>query len=70
MAFLDVPADYLAEIERLAGEAHMSASEMLQSLTGSADELRQRKVMPPGVTVATASGYRKIITSHSYEVGG
>ncbi len=41
MASIPVPDDYLAEIERLAGEAHMSASELLQSMTGSVDQLRQ-----------------------------
>jgi hypothetical protein len=67
---LDLPDDYIAELERLAGQAGVSAGEMLQAMTGTADELRRRMVALPGTTVATADGTRRVITSSSVEYGG
>jgi hypothetical protein len=67
---VDLPDDYIAELERLAREANMSPGEMLQAMTGTADEIRRSTVAPPGTTVATADGFRRIITSSGFEAGG
>jgi hypothetical protein len=61
---VDLPEDYIGELERLADQANMSPGEMLMNLTG---DLRRRSVGPPGMAVATADGFRAVITSSSYD---
>lgn len=62
---LDLPDDYIAELERLAGEANMSPGQMLQALTR---DLRGTRV-GAGMVVATAHGAEPVITRRSVEVG-
>jgi hypothetical protein len=63
---VDLPDDYVAELERLAREAGMSPGQMLQALT---KDLRGTKV-GAGMVMATADGVQPVITRRSFEVGG
>jgi hypothetical protein len=63
---VDLPEHYVAEFERLAGEARMSPGQMLQALT---KDLRGATV-GAGIVMATADGLQPAITRRSFDVGG
>ena len=58
---VDLPDDYIADLERLAREADMSSGEMLQALTG---DLRDTTA-GAGMVVATADGVQPVIARRS-----
>jgi hypothetical protein len=63
---VDLPEHYVAELERLAGEAGMSPGQMIQALT---KDLRGTTA-GAGMVMATADGVQPVITRRSFEVGG
>jgi hypothetical protein len=57
--------DYVADLERLAGEAGVAPNEILPALTG---DISRRNVRS-GITVATAEGHEQVITGGSRDFG-